>query len=88
MPKPAQPKTLPSRLAKGIEFDSVSFAYPSGNGSAVKDLNLHIRDGELIALVGENGVGKSTIIKLLLRFYDVDSGSIRVGRCGCKRPGP
>jgi ATP-binding cassette subfamily B protein len=42
-------------------------------------LSLQIRSGELIALVGENGAGKSTLVKLLLRFYDVDRGSIRVG---------
>jgi ATP-binding cassette subfamily B protein len=42
-------------------------------------LNLHIRGGELIALVGENGAGKSTLIRLLLRFYDPDQGSVRIG---------
>jgi ATP-binding cassette subfamily B protein len=42
-------------------------------------LTLHIRSGELIALVGENGAGKSTLVKLLLRFYDTDQGSVRVG---------
>jgi len=42
-------------------------------------LSLRIRDGELIALVGENGAGKSTLVKLLLRFYDADQGSVRVG---------
>ena len=42
-------------------------------------LNLHIGKGDLIALVGENGAGKSTLIKLLLRFYDVQQGSVKVG---------
>jgi ATP-binding cassette subfamily B protein len=42
-------------------------------------MTLHIRNGELIALVGENGAGKSTLIKLLLRFYDVEEGAVRVG---------
>jgi len=79
VPIPKKPLQLPQRLDKGIEFDNVSFSYPSGHGQAVKNLNLKIDNGELIALVGENGVGKSTIIKLLLRFYDVDKGSIRVG---------
>jgi ATP-binding cassette subfamily B protein len=46
---------------------------------AVVGLNLRIRHGELIALVGENGAGKSTLVKLLLRFYDVDRGSVRLG---------
>src|SRR5689334_9023848 len=69
-----------TRLAKtGIEFDNVTFTYPGGNEPAVAGLDLHIRSGELIALVGENGAGKSTLVKLLLRFYDADSGSVRVG---------
>jgi ABC-type multidrug transport system fused ATPase/permease subunit len=63
----------------GIEFENVSFSYPGGTGPAVEGLNLHIRSGELIALVGENGAGKSTLVKLLLRFYDPDQGSVRVG---------
>jgi ABC-type multidrug transport system fused ATPase/permease subunit len=40
---------------------------------------LNIRSGELIALVGENGAGKSTLVKLLLRFYDVQKGSVKIG---------
>src|SRR5499433_4218663 len=62
-----------------IDFDRVTFQYPGGTEPAVKDLNLHIRRGELVALVGENGAGKSTLVKLLLRFYDADAGSVRVG---------
>jgi ATP-binding cassette, subfamily B, bacterial len=57
----------------------VTFSYPGGTGPAVAGLSLHIRSGELLALVGENGAGKSTVVKLLLRFYDADSGSVRVG---------
>jgi ATP-binding cassette subfamily B protein len=64
---------------KGIEFDNVTFSYPGGTEPAVAELNLNIRSGELIALVGENGAGKSTLIRLLLRFYDPDQGSVRVG---------
>ena len=63
----------------GIEFDNVTFTYPGGTESAVAGLDLHIRSGEFIALVGENGAGKSTLIRLLLRFYDPDQGSVRVG---------
>jgi ATP-binding cassette subfamily B protein len=83
LPVPAHPASLQdwhqSISTRGIEFDNVSFAYPGGHEPAVEGLNLHIRPGELIALVGENGVGKSTLIKLLLRFYDPDKGSVRVG---------
>ena len=78
LPVPSSPRSIPDGPINGIEFDNVSFTYPGGTGSALKDLNLHIRNGELIALVGENGAGKSTLIKLLLRFYDVQDGAIKV----------
>jgi ATP-binding cassette, subfamily B, bacterial len=79
VPVPAAPRAMPMRLTSGIEFDDVTFSYPGGTGPAVAGLSLHIRSGELIALVGENGAGKSTLVKLLLRFYDADAGSVRVG---------
>jgi ATP-binding cassette, subfamily B, bacterial len=77
VPKPA--RDVPTSLEAGIEFDDVSFTYPGGTEPAVKNLDLHIRGGELIALVGENGAGKSTLVKLLLRFYDPTEGAIRIG---------
>jgi ATP-binding cassette subfamily B protein len=79
VPVPAEPYSVPKWLTDGIEFDKVTFSYPGGTAPAVAGLSLHIRSGELIALVGENGAGKSTLVKLLLRFYDVDQGSVRVG---------
>jgi ATP-binding cassette subfamily B protein len=79
VPVPARPRVLPAGKIDGIDFDGVSFSYPGGSGNALQDLDLHIRSGELLALVGENGAGKSTLVKLLLRFYDVQKGSIRVG---------
>ncbi len=79
VPVPASPKAVPSGRVDGIEFENVTFTYPGGTEPAVEALNLQIRRGELVALVGENGAGKSTLVKLLLRFYDVDRGSVRVG---------
>jgi ATP-binding cassette subfamily B protein len=79
VPVPANPQLLPDRLTGGIDFDNVTFSYPGGTEPALAGLSLHIRSGELIALVGENGAGKSTLVKLLLRFYDTDQGSIRLG---------
>ncbi|NCG23607.1 MAG: ATP-binding cassette domain-containing protein [Actinobacteria bacterium] len=62
-----------------VEFDNVRFTYPAGEGDAVLDgLSFTIEPGETIALVGATGSGKSTIARLLPRFYDVDSGSVRV----------
>lgn len=60
-----------------VEFRDVSFAYPEAE-FCLKNLNLKIAPGEKVAIVGENGAGKSTIAKLLLRLYDVDSGSILI----------
>jgi ATP-binding cassette subfamily B protein len=88
VPVPAQPKALPAVLVDGIEFDNVGFSYPGGTEPAVEGLNLHIRNGELMALVGENGAGKSTLVKLLLRFYDTSHGSVRVGGVDLKDMDP
>lgn len=72
----------PVRLGPGsgrIEFDRVSFSYPSRPGvNALTDFDLHIRPGEHIALVGPSGAGKTTVLQLLLRFYDPQQGSIRL----------
>lgn len=79
VPAPGAPQEVPHRLEKGIEFRDVSFEYPGGHAPALDGFDLTIRDGELLALVGENGAGKSTFVKLLLRFYDPTRGSIRIG---------
>jgi ATP-binding cassette subfamily B protein len=79
VPVPPHPRFIPPGMIDGIDFDEVSFSYPGGAGTAVEDLDLHIRSGELLALVGENGAGKSTLVKLLLRFYDAQKGAIRIG---------
>ena len=62
-----------------ISFDHVSFFYSDGNGEMVlTDFNLHVHPGETIALVGATGGGKSTIVNLLCRFYEPQSGTITV----------
>jgi ATP-binding cassette subfamily B protein len=85
---PEKPAIIPEGTIEGIEFDHIAFTYPGGTGSAVDGLSLHIRNGELIALVGENGAGKSTLVKLLLRFYDVQQGAIKVGGIDVKDMDP
>ncbi|ROT44787.1 ABC transporter ATP-binding protein [Pusillimonas sp. NJUB218] len=60
-----------------VTFDSVSFNY-NGERQVFDGLNLRVKPGEKIGLVGRSGAGKSTLISLLLRFYDVDSGQIRI----------
>ncbi len=61
-----------------IEFQGVSFKYPSSDKYVFKDLDFTINPGENIALVGKNGAGKTTLVKLLCRFYDVTEGKILV----------
>jgi ATP-binding cassette, subfamily B, bacterial MsbA len=67
----------PADIQGGIEFDNVSFQYSSGH-KVLDRLNLTIKPGETVAIVGSSGVGKSTIVNLLLRFYEPSSGSIRI----------
>jgi ATP-binding cassette subfamily B protein len=61
-----------------IKFDNVNFSYNKGELIVLRNFNLDIKPGEKIGLIGETGVGKSTISKLIPRFYDVDSGSISI----------
>jgi ATP-binding cassette subfamily B protein len=61
-----------------IKFDNVNFSYNNGELRVLRNFNLDIKPGEKIGLIGETGVGKSTISKLIPRFYDVDSGSIMI----------
>ena len=68
----------PLTVTRGdIRFEQVSFAY-GGKRDVIEKLDLHIRPGEKIGLVGRSGAGKSTIVNLLLRFYDVESGRILI----------
>ncbi len=61
-----------------IQFDHVTFAYEEGGEEVLKDINLQVKMGETVALVGMSGGGKSTLVSLLPRFYDVTSGSIKL----------
>ena len=88
LPVPETPVSIPGGPVDGISFENISFHYPGGHGEAVENLNLKIRSGELIALVGENGAGKSTLVKLLLRFYDVQKGSVKIGGIDVKDMDP
>jgi ATP-binding cassette subfamily B protein len=76
-PPPATP-TTPGRLRGEITFDHVHFAYPTGVGEALSGIDLEITPGETVALVGETGAGKSTIVKLVARFYDATGGRVLI----------
>ncbi len=80
---PTQPKTLPSASSAhpvgAIAFEHVRFHYPARpDTAALEDFSLTVRPGETIALVGPSGAGKSTVLQLLLRFHDPQSGSIKI----------
>ena len=61
----------------GVEFDHVSFGYEPGH-TVINDFSARVEPGQKVAIVGPTGAGKTTIVKLLMRFYDVNGGSIRV----------
>jgi len=65
-------------FAREIQFDNVSFAYGSDSGPVLRDISFAARKGELVAFVGSSGAGKTTLVNLIPRFYEVTSGAIRV----------
>ena len=62
-----------------IEFESVTFAYPGGRKPAHQGLSFRVEAGERVGIVGQSGVGKSSIVRLLLRNYDPQEGAVRIG---------
>jgi ATP-binding cassette, subfamily B, bacterial len=86
---PAEPISLPVRVRGNIEFERVCFRYPSRQQVlALSDFTLEVRRGETVAVVGPSGAGKSTSFQLLLRFYDPESGVIRIDGCDISRLRP
>ena len=76
---PAQPAQLPDPVRGEIVFDDVSFHYPARpDTAALQDVDLTIAPGETVAFVGPSGAGKTTMVQLILRFYDPDAGQIRL----------
>ncbi|WP_293864463.1 ABC transporter ATP-binding protein [uncultured Alsobacter sp.] len=73
---PEAPLPFPQPIRSGFVFEDVGFRYPNAGGWAVRHLDLRIPVGEVLALVGENGAGKTTIVKLLARLYDPTEGRI------------
>lgn len=80
---PINPKHLP-KDNQVIRFDHVSFAYPGAQEEVLSDINFAAKPGETIAFIGSTGSGKSTLINLLPRFYDVTSGGIYFGDVNIK----
>src|SRR5262245_25401599 len=76
LPEPAEPRR-PERLRGAIRFDHVDFSYKEGE-PVLRDVSLAVAPGEKVAIVGATGAGKTTIINLLTRFYDVQAGHVLV----------
>lgn len=75
---PAEPKK-PEEAVKGkVEFDHVSFAYPDAEENVLTDISFTAEKGETVAIIGSTGSGKSTVVNLIPRFYDVTKGAVRV----------
>jgi ATP-binding cassette subfamily B protein len=69
---------VPSRIARGIRFDHVTFAYPGTDRVVLDDVQLTLPAGSVVAIVGENGAGKTTLVKLLAKMYEPRAGAILV----------
>jgi ATP-binding cassette subfamily B protein len=74
----SKPNALPAPrpILRGFEFRNVSFRYPGSSRLVLNGLNFHLRPGERVALIGENGEGKTTIVKLITRLYDPTEGQV------------
>ena len=78
IPDPEPAKPLPEDDMGHVSLEHVAFSY-TPEKKLIEDFNLDVKKGEMVAIVGPTGCGKTTLINLLMRFYDVDSGSIRIG---------
>ena len=74
-----EPKVQKRPASDAVAFDHVTFTYPGADRPALEDVSFSVRPGEVVALVGPSGGGKTTAASLIPRFWDVDSGSVTVG---------
>src|SRR5690606_18313670 len=72
------PPAPPEKINGHIVFDQVSFTYPDTGIQALKNVSFEVKPGQILAIIGRTGSGKTTIANLLMRMYDADSGTIRI----------
>ncbi|MFV9568111.1 ABC transporter ATP-binding protein [Thermoanaerobacter mathranii] len=75
---PQSPKQFNENMAGSIEFKNVSFKYPGAEEYALKDINFKVLPGQTVGIIGRTGSGKSTLVNLILRFYDATEGQVLV----------
>jgi ATP-binding cassette subfamily B protein len=85
---PADPAPVPVPLKGEVELRNVTFRYPGTDTPAIKNLTLKVSPGETVALVGATGAGKSTVVKLIARFYDPTEGEVRIDGVSLKNYDP
>ena len=86
---PENPVPFPQPPLGEIQFENIRFSYPTRpDVLALNDLSFHVKSGETLAIVGLSGAGKSTILQLLMRFYDPQSGSIRFDEVDIRQAAP
>ncbi len=76
-PEPTEPHHLPSPAPGAVSFENVSFSY-TPDVPVLRDINVHVPAGQIVALVGASGSGKTTFINLICRFYDVQAGRVSI----------
>lgn len=87
--KHVAPRVTEARIRRGIRLEGIDFSYPGSSIKALEDFTLDVPAGRTVAIVGANGAGKSTVIKLLCRFYEPDRGRIWVDGADIgERPAP
>lgn len=82
---PPDPLPVPERLQHGIRLDGVAFGYPGTRERVLDGVDLVLPAGSTVAIVGENGAGKTSLVKLLCRFYDADEGVLTVDGVDVRR---
>jgi ATP-binding cassette, subfamily B, bacterial len=85
VPEAADPIPAPARLKGAIRLRGVHFAYPNVTGEALRGVDLDVEARETVAFVGETGAGKSTILKLVARYYDVTGGALLIDGIDIRR---
>nr|WP_246257634.1 ABC transporter ATP-binding protein [Amycolatopsis anabasis] len=78
VPAAERPVAVPDQLRGEVNFSSVDFAYSGTDSLALRDISLSVPSGQTVALVGATGAGKSTVVKLVARFYDPTGGAVRI----------